>query len=249
LNPDWNWKGLSVTTRAIYVLTAATTAASLGIFSLPALAEDGGFYVGANVGKVLSTYRRADIDGGLTDQLNQLSGTGQGGGSVSSSSIGKSHAMWSVDVGYMLTPNVGIEASYIDLGRIKYAGAGSAPLPGGAAGTTPMSFSLDTRSHGPALAAIGVLPMTNSWELDARVGAVEAKNISSSTITLQDEGSGSSTASKTTTSLLLGVGTGFIVSTHWTVRLDYMRVAKLDDPALEKHFNVDILTVGADFMF
>jgi opacity protein-like surface antigen len=249
LNPDWNWKGLSVTTRALYVLTVATTAASLGLFSLPVLAEDGGFYVGANVGKVLSTYRRADIDGGLTDQLNQLSESGGGGGAVSSSSLGKSHAMWSVDVGYMVTPNVGIEASYIDLGRIKYSAAGSAPLPGGAAGTTPMSFSLDTRAHGPALAAVGVLPMTNWWELDARVGAVEAKTISSSSITLQDEGTGSSTSSKTTTSLLLGVGTGLIVSTHWTVRLDYMRVAKLDDPALEKSFNVDVLTVGANVVF
>jgi hypothetical protein len=77
-----------------------------------------------------------------------------------------------VSFGYMLTRNFGIELSFLDLGPFRYSGFGNTTS---AADGTPaeVHLDLDVRSHGPALAAVGVLPMTNFWDLEARVGAMQ----------------------------------------------------------------------------
>src|SRR5262249_25325687 len=88
---------------------------------MPVHADDTGFYVGANVGRVLSTYHRTDVDNAEIASF----GGAKGGYSLGTSSIDKDHVMWSFDVGYMISPNFGVEASYLYLGGIKYSSYGT----------------------------------------------------------------------------------------------------------------------------
>ena len=227
-------------THAI-VLFAATAAACLS--SPVASAEDTGFFVDANVGKLLSTYRRTDLNGQVIADL----GGAASGSALTSSSVRKDHVMWSAGVGYMLSRNFGIEASYLHLGSLRYTATGARPSTDG---TDPSAVSvhLDLKSRGPAVAALGVLPMSNFWEIDARLGAYEGKTtttFATSVGSISDSGR----LSGTSTSLLAGVGTALSVSTHCTFRVDYMRLEHLSDKAFNRSFNVDLVTAGVVFMF
>jgi hypothetical protein len=155
--------------------------------------------------------------------------------------------MWSADIGYLLSPNFAVEASYIDLGTLKYSAAATQPSNSGT-GSSPVAVNLDIRSHGPALALVGVLPMSNSWELDARAGAYEGKTITNFISALQT-GTNTGTVSKTATSLLAGFGGSLTVTSHCTVRLDYVRLEHLNEQVLGRSFNVDLVTAGASFVF
>jgi hypothetical protein len=216
-------------------LAAAAAAALMSLPAAPAKADETGFYVGANVGRVLSTYRRSELDKAINDVF---------GGSGSSfvlgpSSVEKDHAMWSADVGYMLSRNVGIVASYLYLGSLRYSVFGTQPA---------LSANVDYKSHGPALALLGSLPMSNLWELDARVGAYQAKTIG----TYHSEVNGEPTSGRlteTSTSLLVGVGTAVTVTSYCAVRLDYLRLENLKEKVFNQSFNVDLVTVGITYVF
>jgi hypothetical protein len=225
-------------------LAAAGTAASLGLLvtSTPARADDTGFYVGANVGRVLSTYHRADIDSAVTRDF----GAANTNFAMGPSSVRKDHAMWSVDVGYMLSQNFGIEASYLYLGSLRYSGFGSEPAAAG--GTSQVMANIEFKSHGPALAVLGVLPMNNIWEVDARLGAYEGKSVATY-YTAVDAFTTAGRLSKSSTSLLAGLGTAVTITSHCVARLDYMRIQHLDEEVLRGSFNVDLLTVGLAFVF
>jgi len=228
-------------TRAISLLAAAATTVCLS--SPPAVADDDtGFYIGANVGRVLRTYRLTDIDNGL------IGAFATSGNSVvlSSSSLRKDHVMWTADVGYMASRNFGIEASYLHLGSLAYSTSGTESA--GGAGTSAVSVNLDIKSRGPALAAVAVLPMSNWWTIDGRVGAYEGKTISTHTTTI-DGNSISGAQSKTSTSLLAGAGTAFTVSSHCTLRADYIRLESVKEATLGRSFNVDLVTAGIVFVF
>jgi opacity protein-like surface antigen len=222
------------------LLTAATVAASIVLPPSPAVADDTGIYVGANVGRVLSTYRHADLDSGITAAF----GAGQGGFTLGPSSVEKDRFMWSADVGYMFSHNLGIEASYLHLGSVRYSAFGSETSPQVAAVTA----NVETKSQGPALAMVGVLPMSNIWELHARAGVYQGKTVSTYGIAVDVNTSGDR-LSKTSTSLMAGFGAALTVSSHYMVRLDYLRLQDLKEKAFDKSFNVDLVTVGIAYVF
>ena len=128
---------------------------SLGILAGPAIADETGFYVGANALSLLSTYRRADLDSAFTSALSE----GDSSFKMGPSSVERAHYSWQVNFGYMLTRNFGVELSFLDLGPFRYSGFGSTTATHGS--PSEVHLDLDVRSHGPALAAVGVLPMTN----------------------------------------------------------------------------------------
>lgn len=228
-------------TRTISLLAAAA-ATTVCLCSPAAMADDTGFYIGANVGRVLRTYRLTDIDNGL------IAAFASSGNSVvlGSSSLRKDHVMWTADVGYMASRNFGIEASYLHLGSLAYSTSGTESV--GGTGTSAVSVNLDIKSRGPALAAVAVLPMSNWWTIDARVGAYEGKTIATYTTTI-DANSKPGTQSKTSTSLLAGVGTAFTVSSHCALRADYIRLESVKEAVLGRSFNVDLVTAGVVLVF
>jgi opacity protein-like surface antigen len=208
----------------------------------PATAEETGFYVGANALGLLSTYRRAALDSATT----AVFGGAAGGYAMGPSSVERNHIMWSADFGYMVTRNLGIEVSYLDLGSLHYSGFGSLTSLDGTA--SEVHLNLDVRAHGPALALVGTLPMTNVWEMNARVGAIDAKT-KTRYRTAVGEDVQSGTLSQSSTSLLASVGTAFTITSHLTVRLDYLRIQRIKEKGLERAFNVDGLSAGAALVF
>ena len=219
-------------TCTISLLTAAT-AMTMCLSSPPAMAEDTGFYVSANVGRLLSTYRRTDLD----NEVITAFGGANSGFSFGSSSLQKDHAMWSAGIGYMASRNFGVEASYVHLGALRYSSAGTEPTKSSATAVT--AIDLDIKSRGPAVAALGVLPMSNFWQIDARAGVYAGKT-TSTFLSAVDTDTRSGRLSKSSTSLLVGVGTAVTVSSRCALRLDYMHLSHLKEEAFGRAFNVDL---------
>ena len=216
-------------------LLAATSVAVIGCLACSrAAADDTGIYVGVNAGKLLSSYRRTDIDGNLIGIL----GGSNNGAELGTSSVRKDHVAWTADVGYMLSQNFGVEASFINLGALKYSSYGTDL-------GSEYSVAFDMKTHGPALAGVAVLPMSNLWEVDAHAGAFFAKTVANYDSSLGTPGS----ASKSSTSLLVGAGTGFTLTSHCTLRLDYLRLESIKEGVLNGKFNVDLVTMGVAFVF
>lgn len=223
--------------------TTAIAMLSLCIVAGSAKADETGFYAGANVLSLLSTYHRPNLDSATTAAF----GGAPEGFAMGPSSVDRTHRSWSVDFGYMVTRNLGVELSYIDLGSLRYSGFGT--LTSATDGSArEVHLNLDFRSHGPALAVVGVLPMTSFWELDVRAGAMQAKTKTNYRTTVAtDEQSGN--FSQSSTSLRASVGTAFTVSTNCVLRLDYLRIQKIKEKALEHSFNVDGVTAGLAYVF
>src|SRR5215470_5502758 len=99
---------LPVTKCRRNVLFAATGAATFATLTLApvAMADDTGFYVGANVGRILSSFRRTDLDAALTHEFTVPNPQF----TFASGAVERDRLMWSADVGYMVSPNWGIEA-------------------------------------------------------------------------------------------------------------------------------------------
>jgi len=217
--------------------------ASLCFFAGPAIAGEPGFYIGANAVSLLSTYRRPALDREMTAELLAVNDSYVMG----TSSVERTHYTWNVNFGYMLTRNFGVEASFLDLGPFRYSGFGTTTsIQDGT--QSPTHLDLDVRSHGPGLAVVGALPMTNFWELDARLGVLQIKTKSNYQLT--DNGGNSTGAqSENSTSMMASVGTAFTVTPHIVLRMDYLRVQHIKEQALGLSYNVDAVTAGIEYVF
>lgn len=61
-----------------------------------------------------------------------------------------------------------LEIGYFNLGRASYAASGQVDVGGG---PTDLATNLTTKSHGPALSIIAILPFGGIWQLEGRGGA------------------------------------------------------------------------------
>jgi len=207
--------------------------------SAPAEADDGGLYVGANLGLTLSTYSKGDLNNAVLAAFdNELT--------LQSSSLDKPKAPWWADIGYMASPYFGVEASYLDLETLKYHAAGTETPPLGEKAS--VSTKLDITSRGPTLALIGALPLWNAWRVDGRAGVYLGKTSTSYT---SQVGTNSNSGSESTTgaSLLVGIGGAYSFLGHCAVRLDYLYVNGVHEKVLGNSFNASLLTAGFMYAF
>jgi OmpA-OmpF porin, OOP family len=216
---------------------------------LSALALDGraaadgldGLYLGANAGYTLSTYSHAALDDALVSTFDSA-----GDDLTLHASFAHSKQVdWSADIGYMFAPEFGIEASYLDLGTLNYFARGTVKTE---SGSVPTSVHLDISSRGPTLALVAVLPMTNEWSVNARLGAYESRTASDATTAIDGSVSPSS-ESETSTALLAGAGTTYALGAHWVLRLHYEYLDQVKEKLLGKSFNVNLLTAGVAYAF
>jgi OOP family OmpA-OmpF porin len=221
-------------------LATSTLVTSAYLLCSAAIADDTGFYVGVNGGRVLSSYTRSD----LNSQAIYAYGTGF---TLTSSSLRKDHAMWWADVGYWLSRNFALEAGYFNVGSLAYSVIGQQSYSDGSASSTDLRLNI--KSRGPALAVVGMLPMSNFWELNARVGAYEGKT-TTSYVSLFDGATGAAARkSDTSTSILAGIGTSFTLTDHCLLRLDYIRLEHLNEKLFNRSFNVSLVTGGVAYVF
>jgi len=212
------------------------------LFDTRAAAQEGGaFYVGGNYGYTLSTYDRAALDDTLVGAFN-ASGYDL---VLAKAFLHDKEAPWSADIGYMISPYLSVEASYLDLRTLRYFARGTETT---VFGSTPLATNISINSHGPTLALVGVLPMTNDWSLNARAGGYESKTTTDYGFVI-DTGPTSGAASESSTSILAGVGTAYTLGAHWILKLDYLYLNHIGEKFLDKPFNVNLLTAGVAYAF
>ncbi len=220
------------------LLVSAAVALALGL-PLTAVAADSGFYLGALVG-----YSNADLSQSEWDNaaLNAFSSYG---GTLTSTSLDKSGTAFGATVGYQFFRNFAVEASYIDLGKATGTASGTVPVEG-----TPVALSVnaDFKSHGPALAVVGILPFGQGWAVDVRVGVYYGDTEITGTASAAGQ-SGSASQSESASSLMAGVGGSYAFDPHWSVRLDYLYFNGVGDKHKTGQADVNVASLGLRYQF
>jgi len=199
-----------------------------------------GFYVGGNYGRARSAYDTNFV----ASQLATAASDAGDAQTVDSSRVFRTSAAWWADVGYWFGPHFGMEAAFLHLGELKYASTGSLVT---SEGNEPYVLGAEVSSRGPALSVAGRLPLTESLEVDARVGDYYGKTTLSTALLINSQNT-STSQSATGSSLLLGVGVGYTFGTHWSLRLDYLRIGRVGNDGVGK-FDLNLPAVGFSFTF
>jgi opacity protein-like surface antigen len=143
---------------------------------------------------------------------------------------------WGVAGGYRFNRYLALEASYVSLGTLHATNTINLPpvLGGGS-----LSLQRELETTGPALAAFGLLPISDSWELFVRAGIMFAD----SDLTTRFNGSRNSTSfdSEPTT---LGAGAQFDWQDHWSARLEFQRSFDVGGDEVASEADVDSVSLS-----
>jgi hypothetical protein len=220
-------------------LTVATT---LALGTAVAQADDfRGFYVGVNVGATKMDIDKNALDNALSDALSESELTVLSATSSSS----ENDASFGVFAGYRILPYLAVEAEWMTLGTGKYEARGE--LTDGET-TDTLRFDAETDSTGIAASALGIWPISKSWDVYARLGIIFANttltaNVRNSALSFNDN------VSEDTQDLLYGVGASFRYSSTWSMRLDYQHFDGLGDSKTTGETSVDRLAASWVYSF
>jgi OmpA-like transmembrane domain len=144
---------------------------------------------------------------------------------------------WGGLVGYRIGRYAAAELSYLDLGTLHttrdvLTGPILNPV------RVPLKRELETR--GPALSALGLLPLSKVWDLYLRVGVIFADMELSSRL----GDSSSSSATFGSEALLWGGGAQFHWGGHWSLRVDFQRFENVGDKREAGEADINLLSLG-----
>ena len=219
-----------------------TVAAALTLGAAAAQADDNrGFYVGVNVGATKLDIDENAYDAALSDALTQ---GGLTASSVTSSSS-ENDASFGAFAGYRILPYLAVEAEWLTLGTGKYEARGDVTD-----GTTTdtLRFDAETDSKGISASALGIWPISRSWDVYARLGMIFATttltaHARTSTLSFNDN------VAEDTQDMLFGVGASYRYSGTWSVRLDYQHFDGLGDSGTTGETDVDRIAASWVYTF
>ena len=145
-----------------------TVAATLALGAAVAQADDiRGFYLGVNIGATKLDIDKNAYDAALSDALTQSGLTALSATSSSS----ENDASFGAFAGYRILPYLAVEAEWLTLGTGKYEARGDVTD-----GTTTdtLRFDAETDSKGVAASALGIWPISRTWDVYARLGMIFA---------------------------------------------------------------------------
>ncbi|MGH8174737.1 MAG: outer membrane beta-barrel protein [Steroidobacter sp.] len=146
---------------------------------------------------------------------------------------------WGIVAGYRIFRFAAVELNYLNLGTLKRQETLALGFP-------PFTSSVDIRheleTSGPSVSGLGILPVTDSWELYLRAGVLFADMEATSSI-MGD----SSSITFGSDSLLWGAGTQFNWGDHWSVRLDFQRFERVGEDNGVGEADIDLLSLGVIF--
>jgi OOP family OmpA-OmpF porin len=202
------------------------TSLSLILLAATSTAFADGFYV-------LGEATHSDTSLSNTYFDNTLTTAGATG--LTSSDKGKS-TQWRLQGGYRFNPNFALEAGYMDLGKSKY----TASYNQGAA-------SGELKSGGIDVAALGILPLSDSFSIFGKAGIIGAKTDSKLTAT----GLSSSSWKSTTHEILplVGVGATYKLSQNFDLRADYDYVSGIGKSSKTGVMKSNMISVGVAYNF
>jgi opacity protein-like surface antigen len=198
-------------------------------------------YLGASVGR-----ERNEYDSGFVDDIYEHAATEVGDElKFTSRSVNRLDNMWWTYVGYMFTPNIGIDAGFMHLGELTYLA--TANVQAGTA-TKPAAINATLTSHGPTLSLLLRLPLTESWDVNMRLGDYYGKTQLVTGLDFESKYT-AAPQSSSGSSLLVTAGTAYGFAGHWTVRLDYLRINQAGNGATTGKYDVNALAAGITFIF
>ena len=194
-------------------------------FSAPAFAGD--IYVVGSVGQSYLHQDKAQIDNTVAEA----------GATGISSTLNNKDIGYKLQLGYQFNQNFAVEGGWVDLGKVKY----SASYAGGSANAS-------TKASGFNVAAVGILPVNESFSLFGKLGVIDGKV--EETVSATGPG-GSANASEKTTKWKgnYGVGATYNINKQVGVRAEYERFSKLGDSNTTGTSDVDLFSLGAVFKF
>lgn len=205
-------------------------------------ADDGSFYVDASALRILHTLNLAELNAGVNNAVTSGTGTSLG---LASTSTQRSTVTWSAALGYRISEFFAVEASYLDLGDLNYHATGTETS---ATGTASLASALRITAKGPALAMVGILPLMPGLEVSLRAGAFDGRTATDYVNTVNGT-PGAGSISKSTVSLLGGVGASYAFAGNWAVQFQYLHLNGLQEKLLDRKFNADVAMAGLMFVF
>jgi opacity protein-like surface antigen len=213
---------------------------ALAAASVASRADDlAGLYLGGNFARTKISYDTSAYEA----QLMTEAGNGLQTLTFTNAALADRSSAWWADVGYMRWAHVGIEASYLHLGELTYYSSGTLTPP-----TQGLTATTAVKSRGPALALVLRLPLAESFDVNLRLGDYYGRTTLANGYAL----SGTYTVtpqSKSTSSLLAGIGAAYTVAGHWSVHLDYLRVDQAGDSSTVGKYNVSVASAGLSYTF
>ena len=203
--------------------------AALAAFSAPsALAQDSGWYLGANVGRSGTTIDDARIRSGLL---------GQALGTVSIVDRDRDTG-YKVFGGWQVNRNIGVEAGYFNLGHFGYT----------ANTTPPGTLNGDIRLRGLNLDLVGTLPLFGRLSALGRVGvtSIQARDAFSATGAASVPYA-SANPSQRSTELKLGLGLSYAFTDSLSMRAEMERYRLRD--AVGNRGHADLYSIGLVYRF
>lgn len=187
----------------------------------------GNLYLVGSVGESEFDGRKSDIDQALTDA----------GATNVSSSLDKKDTAYKLQVGYQFNPYLAVEGGYVDLGKMKYA----ASFTGGNANAS-------IEAKGWNVAAVGILPLNESFSLFAKAGVIDAKvklKVSAS----GPGGTASATGDSTDWKGTWGLGATYNFNKQLGLRVEYEKFDNLGNEDKTGKGDVDLISAGVVFKF
>lgn len=198
--------------------------------AVAALAADGGWYAGVGVGsakyKDMSS-AAAELDALLLAEF----------GITATSTVDDSDTAWKLFAGYRFNKNFALEGSYADLGN---AGL-SYTAPGGTA-----SGSWEGKAW--SFAALGILPVTEQFEVFGKVG-VHHWNVDLSLTATDGVDPFAISWDDNGTNWLYGLGASYSLTKNIAVRADWVRYQDVGDVDEIGKSDVDMWTLGIQYQF
>jgi hypothetical protein len=142
---------------------------------------------------------------------------------------------WALTAGYRAGRYFAFEVSYLNLGKLE--ATDTLLLPPLIGGSVTLHRELET--SGPAFAAMGILPLSDSWELYLRAGIFFADSELNTSIGVS---SNSTTFGSEATTL--GAGAQFNWGGHWSARLEFQRLVEIGGDDFATDADVDHLSLG-----
>ena len=181
---------------------AAAIAAAL---ACPLLAQAEGFYAGGGIGR---SERKLTID----DEGSQK----------------KHETGYKAYAGYQVTPHFGVEAGYVDFGKIRDTEGGT-------------SASLNTSAV--YAAATGTLPLNAQFSLFAKAGVTR-----NHTVPKSPPGEVNATGTRNNTAALLGIGGAYRINAQLSAVVEYENFGKTLS-VKDANMKADLLSIGLRYKF
>jgi OOP family OmpA-OmpF porin len=159
------------------------------------------------------------------------------------SSLDDSGGVWSMALGYAVSPRFAAELAYVDLGRISYDAAGTV-----SDGEDAVDLELTARVkvRGPVLSFLGILPIGEKASIFGRAGIAAMQSKWRATASDGEE-SLSVAESTQRTNGVFGIGGEFNVNARLGVRLEWNRYLKVGTSSENSDF--DAFVAGIRFSF